>query len=477
MITVDGKEFRNLQEQVEWNKEKIIEHYARDRVLADFGIRIIGAVSYTSEIPGYIDGTYNGQQFGDAYLISVSGSLAPPWDTYVWTRRNQDSAVQDGVWVDIGSLAIPGPQGIQGEQGIQGPPGPASQWYAGGDTLPAGDFTAGDMAILADGGVYRYDGREWRYVTNIRGPQGLRGLTGLQGEQGEQGIQGPPGPVGPPASAIRILGSLASVDYLPDPSTLSQADGVPAYLIVVGTETRLYYIQGAVGEESWGYIPFTGQGTIVTAEGTALSTWDTNTKLDKASGALRVYILDYNGQNSTITFDSEPYKYSMMYRDSNGRSKVASPESDEQITNKKYVDELAGNKPDKISTASRIYATDANGNQVALNYGYSAAVNIIVQRTANGNISVPEKPGNDISAASKKYVDDTVASATGSYVTAMITKIGETGRTCRLDISDLPDIVAGTQVTIFAAVDTSDIVTGPPPATLSIGNEIGRAHV
>lgn len=483
---MDGKEFRNLQEQVEWNRDKIIEHYARDRVLADFGIRIIGEpVSYTSQIPGY-PGYTPGLKFGDAYLVSINADGREPYGTYAWTRTSPDATPEEGVWVDIGSLAIPGPQGIQGEPGPQGIPGPASQWYAGSDTLPSGDFTAGDMAILADGSVYRYDGQEWRYVTNIRGPQGIRGLTGPQGIQGIQGEQGPRGPVGPPASAIRILGTLVSVDYLPDPSTLSQADGVPAYLIIVGSEVRLYYIQGAVGEERWGYIPFTGQGTIVTTNGNALSTWDTNTKVDKTSTPHRFYGTDAQGNQALYVGSTSDTAGSntIVLRTLDGG--VILPEQpgeglDESLqrksaTSKKYVDDLAATKVTQPLPTTM--ENDINYVFGTLDRGSS----IIPYRVTDGNAAwtIPRRgegsalnvgtPTADTHATTKKFVEEAIDNAVGSYQTAIITKVGTVGDNCRLNISDLTDLIPGTPVTIYASISLEGIIAAPPPAILSIGN-------
>lgn len=42
MLSINGKELRNLEEQVLKNKEDIAAHYNIDRVLANFGIRIVG---------------------------------------------------------------------------------------------------------------------------------------------------------------------------------------------------------------------------------------------------------------------------------------------------------------------------------------------------------------------------------------------------------------------------------------------------
>jgi hypothetical protein len=42
MYMMENSTFRNLEEQVQKNKEDIAKHYAVDRVLADFGIKVIG---------------------------------------------------------------------------------------------------------------------------------------------------------------------------------------------------------------------------------------------------------------------------------------------------------------------------------------------------------------------------------------------------------------------------------------------------
>ena len=41
MIVKDGIEYRNLVEQVRKNQEDIARHYEIDRVLADWGIKVI----------------------------------------------------------------------------------------------------------------------------------------------------------------------------------------------------------------------------------------------------------------------------------------------------------------------------------------------------------------------------------------------------------------------------------------------------
>jgi hypothetical protein len=476
-ITIDGTTWRNLEEQVEWNKTKILEHYARDRVLADFGIRIIGTVQYTSQIPGFIDGTYGGQEYGDAYLISPT--LSPPWDTLVWTRRTAGSTVEDGIWIDLGDLAIPGPQGIQGEEGPRGPQGDASEWYASQtDALPVGDFTVGDMAVIKGGGVYRYNGSTWIYQMSILGPQGQRGPTGPIGPEGPEGPIGPAGPVGRPASAIRLLGTLSGVEYLPDPGSLSQDDGVPAYLVTIGTEIRMYYVQGTVGEETWGYVVFNAPGTVVTVGGSAVAAFNSDTKVDKTTSPYRVYATDDTGSAILVPWTSGiQYGKAIPRCDTTGHQHVLEPTEPDHPATKMYVDTAGGEKVDKVSASKRIYGTDDSGNQKILYYtdNPGGGGGSVVTRGGGGQILVPLTPGTDIGTAyadmcatSKKYVDDSLAALHPSSVTKIVTFQGPMGGNLVISISDLPGIIPNTKIDLVASISQTGI-TQLPAATLAVG--------
>ena len=63
MIIANGVELRNLEEQVQKNKEDIAAHYNIDRVLADFGIRVVGQIDSPYSLPD--PETYEGD-YGDA---------------------------------------------------------------------------------------------------------------------------------------------------------------------------------------------------------------------------------------------------------------------------------------------------------------------------------------------------------------------------------------------------------------------------
>ena len=64
------------------------------------------------------------------------------------------------------------------------------------------------------------------------------------------------------------------------------------------------------------------------------------------------------------------------------------------------------NKVDKTTYISKVYATDASGNQSTLSYSQSNSADSIAQRDVNGQIAVNQTPTANNHAASKKYVDD-----------------------------------------------------------------------
>jgi hypothetical protein len=163
----------NLENTVEILVDAVNQHYDVDRVLADFGIKVLGRVNYTSQIPGFVEPPYTGN-FGDAYLLSQGSNNSAPYDTYIWTRRTPDSVEPDGYWLDIGVLATVGPKGDPGSVGPRGPRGEGSRWYIYSQLPTSGEFKAGDICLLPNGDVYMYVSEDygWSNATqvNIRGP-------------------------------------------------------------------------------------------------------------------------------------------------------------------------------------------------------------------------------------------------------------------------------------------------------------------
>lgn len=225
MITVNGVTLRNLQEQVEKNKNDIQDFKDGNQTIAEFGIYVQGVLSNKSLLPE------TGENFGDAYLIGTKS----PYDMVVWTRKDNGTT---GEWVDLGSFPLAGPKGDKGDKG--------SQIYTGnGDpySVPtrADDYyinvTTGDLfASVYKSSLQIYD---WVKQGSLKGPRGERGERGYQGIQGAtgatgatgpigpQGAQGPVGPVGP---AFNVQGTLESTSQLPTPTIEAQDKGY-AYII------------------------------------------------------------------------------------------------------------------------------------------------------------------------------------------------------------------------------------------------------
>lgn len=268
----------NLEGQVEYNKQNIEKHFEVDRVLANFGIRIIGRVDTVSDIAD-MPVPEGGYVYGDAYAVGAEGTN---YDYYIYTRPFEGQT--DPQWFNVGQLSIVGPQGPQGEAGPQGPRGFKTNIFLVGVAAEVEEITPEtsvggpwytqltnlDLAITADGTVFQYFDYSQTWVQtnyNVKGPQGLQGERGLQGLKGDPGTIGPQGPKGDRGLGLVILGdNLSSVNELPTPTSVRR-DG--AYLI--GTPKHLWAITGvgtAADPLKWEDL---GEYTLTSSGGGAVS--------------------------------------------------------------------------------------------------------------------------------------------------------------------------------------------------------------
>lgn len=272
MIKIGDNYYRNLEEQVQKNKEDIANHYNIDRVLAEVGIKIIGQLPTTEDLENKV-----GNEYGDAYAIGTQ----PPYDFYVWTRADVDSGHLEDYWFNIGQLAIVGPQGPAGPKGERGANGESSMWYYG--TTPSNP-REGDMLLQSSGNVLRYQKvgplqYSWVQVVNIKGANGLNGLQGPVGPQGPQGPQGPKGDTGDVGGFINIYGILTNINQLPNPDILNNR--TIAYLIGTGYPYDLYIQVGdADGPVTWVNSGPLNVSTLVFVNGEAQNTWNADVKAD-----------------------------------------------------------------------------------------------------------------------------------------------------------------------------------------------------
>lgn len=226
MQTINGITYRNLQEQVEQNKNDIAAWHDA----AKFDIRTVGQCATVDDLPD--PSTFPGD-YGDMYAVGT----AAPYTYYIFTRPTADMTYP--YWFNAGQLQIQGDKGDQGETGPAGPTGERGSLWTTSNSNPSVMSTTkkNDQHLCVyNGDVFQFDGSAWNRIGNIRGPQGIQGAQGIQGPKGDTGETGPKGDTGDVGGFINIVATLKSADLLPDPATLSNL----TYAYLVGDNNDLY---------------------------------------------------------------------------------------------------------------------------------------------------------------------------------------------------------------------------------------------
>ena len=479
----NGDILRTLFEQVEENKLNIAKHYEVDRVLSDYGIKIVGSVDSADNLPNALiyDGSY-----GDAYTVGTGA----PFDFYVFTRPNEAIGETENRWLDLGQLAIQGPAGKDSTvPGPKGDTGESSRWYVG-QQAPAGPgYNDGDMFIIINqsaannGNIYQFQNNEWLPQGNIRGPQGIPGQT----------IVGPPGPAltfddltpeqkeslrganGVPGDAVNIVGILTSASMLPDPDTVARDT---AYVVQDETGQWLYFITGT-DTLIWDKVAFEN-GTTVLVGGNPVQTFDADSKVDKITSTaqyLRVYA-NYAGTEKRPIVATTPAlavdesdriaSYGPTGRSAsstvNAHLMTGNPEYNYDAANKRYVDgQIQAAKDASVakSTATNgtyaLYGSNNNSDvmriiastESVLKYGsipyYVTSTDPLGNMTKTGYHLVSCTPTKDAHCATKKYVDDKAALITDNFNSRYL--IGYTSYTIsKLIQANVPSIIELTPI-------------------------------
>lgn len=285
MIKIDGKEYRNLEEQVQANKNNIERIIEGEELLARLGIKVVGQVETEEQLPNPV--TYLGE-YGDAFLVGTE----TPYDYYIYTRPFEGET--DPQWFNLGPFPVAGPQGPQGEPGPKGADGVrGSQWFSGtGQPTTTSGYNIGDYYINVGTGniwhLHDVDGiAKWLLEGNIMGPQGPKGDIGKTGPRGAVGPRGPEGPAGPAGPVVDIMGELANVDQLPAPTDVARN---AAYLIPVGGVKHVFIIVGEDDDLSWYDGGIFSGGTIVKVGGSPVNEFNADTKLN--TGTSMEYLND-----------------------------------------------------------------------------------------------------------------------------------------------------------------------------------------
>lgn len=260
MITVNNKQYRNLEEQVQKNKTDIENLIASGGVLDEFGIKVVGELKSIDDLPTPDDyKTLNAEwEYGDAFAVGTKA----PYQLFILTRAGGDYEADH--WLNIGEFPAVGPQGPQGIQGATGPQGTRGSVWVSSSAQPSviGLNTNDQWLNTTNGDVYQlYGGNQWVKMGNIRGPQGVEGNVGQQGETGPRGPVGPQGPKGDAGQSFQIAGMVANTDLLPSPTDIPSS-----YAYAVGTEATGYDMYVIV-PNSGGTLVWVNMGRIAGVEG------------------------------------------------------------------------------------------------------------------------------------------------------------------------------------------------------------------
>ena len=245
----NGDTLYNLENQVLKNKEDIYTLQHANKILANFGIKIVGHVNDINNLPSveWYKENYPTWDYGDAYTVGATS----PYEFIILTRADAEHA--SDYWFNFGTLVgASGPQGPQGPEGPQGPQGP-------------------------------------------KGYTGLQGPEGPQGPRGPQGLQGPQGPTG---FAVKIVGYVADESRLPAATMEERSNG---YLIRSNTAdtSSLYIVLYDFDRKAW----YWNNVGIVTSDGTYVTRaeWDShNNNTPSTLSTVGDYALGLKNNNDNV---------------------------------------------------------------------------------------------------------------------------------------------------------------------------------
>ena len=218
MLEINGYQLRNLQEQVEKNKDDILAIINEQGTLNQFGLKVVEQYDTLNELPTVEE--YKQENPNAEYGDTIAIGTTAPYSLYVLTRAN--ATHPDDYWFNIGQFPMPGPKGDKGNTGETGNTGP-------------------------------------RGLQGIQGPQGIQGVPGKQGPVGPKGATGDTGATGPkgdkgdPGDPFKIIGKLNNTNQLPTPTEAIRSN---AYIIPDENEVNHIWV-------------ITGETTLVWTDGGA----------------------------------------------------------------------------------------------------------------------------------------------------------------------------------------------------------------
>ena len=215
----------NLENQVLKNKVDIQNLQTSEKVLATFGIKVIGTAANSSAIPTVAVYKANNPdwEYGDAYAVGT----ASPYEFYILTRA--DETHTEDYWFNLG--VIKGPKGDPGADGANGADGKDGV----SPTIAVGTVTTGNPGTPVS---VTNAGTSTNVVLNFRIPKGEKGDKGNKGDKGDTGF------------AVNIASELNNINELPTASAsyvnigyvIKDADGDSnLYVCMTNASTGTWY--------------------------------------------------------------------------------------------------------------------------------------------------------------------------------------------------------------------------------------------
>lgn len=146
--------------------------------------------------------------------------------------------------------------------------------------------------------------------------------------------------------------------------------------------------------------------TLVTVNGAGQNVWSADTKLDKVETSANEVYVHKHGTQGTVPYTSGVANNVIVARVGLDILVPDNPGRDNAATSKKYVDNGFVSKVTTAGSYQRIYGISPGGEPYIFNVGETALGYAIAKRVSDGGIIVPQEPGGNSHAASKKYVDD-----------------------------------------------------------------------
>ena len=125
-----------------------------------------------------------------------------------------------------------------------------------------------------------------------------------------------------------------------------------------------------------------------------------------------LYAYGHNGSTEQeIPVEVSPAPAGIPYRDANSCVKTGVPQTDNDAATKKYVDDADADKLDKLTTANESVYSHNGNTQGEIATATANTSDTIVKRDSSGRSQFADPSANQ-DAATKKYVDDTIANTT-----------------------------------------------------------------